>query len=285
MKRTRIIGLCLVAVCALFALVASSASAEKLPEYGKCEAQTGGKFDSASCTKVKAGKETDEWHPLTTAVKFTSKKVKNTGNAVLESEGGTEISCEEQVEKQGEYGPGNLVKNIIGEFSKCTALGANCNSNGEPSGFINTLKLHGEPGIVEKNATKSEKDILGNDLRGEESEFLAEFSCGPAPVLVRGGVVVKAESKAKSIANKMEEKIDVEFVAEKPGKQVPEVWQPNGAGVSNSGGPKTITEHLEGKVSTKPYERSGQSLTTEQKSEVKKVKVELRECEQSQAAC
>jgi hypothetical protein len=284
MKRTSIVGLCLIAVCAMFAVVASSAMAtENLPEFGKCTATAGGKYTNAGCTKLaKPGKEgKDEWEPLTKAVEFTSKKVKKTGNAVLESAGGTEISCTEQVEKQGEYGPGNEVKNIIGEFSGCTALGASCNSEGKPSGYINTKKLDGEPGIVEK-AAKEEKNIDGNDLRGESapngSALLAEFSCGPAPVLVKGGVVVKAESKAKSITNKMEDKIDVEFVAEKPGKQVPENWEPNFKGPSNTGTRKVINEHLEGNTAGKGYEPSGQSLDTEQKT-VGAVKVELRQCE------
>jgi hypothetical protein len=285
MKRTRIIGLCLVAVCAMFALVASSAMAvENMPEYGKCVANSHGKYSGATCTKLaKAGKEKDEWEPLATTVPFTSKKLKNTGNAVLEAASGQEISCSEQSEKEGEYGPGNKVKNVIGEFSGCAALGASCNSNGAKAGDINTFKLDGEPGIVE-HVTKEEKNVDGNDLRGEAapngSALLAEFDCGPAPIKVKGGVVVRAEQKGKLITNKMLNKVDVEFVSEKPGKQNPEKWTPNFEGTSNTGTRKEITEHLESSIANGSYEPSGQSLITEQKT-VGGVKVELRQCEKT----
>jgi hypothetical protein len=286
MKRTRIMGLCLVAACAIFALSASSALAtENLPHLGKCVAKAGGKYSNSGCTKLatKPEQQKDEWEPLTTTVKFTSAKEKETGKAVLEAASGSEISCTNQVEKTGEYGPGDQVKNVIGEFSGCEALGASCSSEGQKAGLINTKKLHGEPGIVKKEL-KEEKNIDGNDLRGEETEFLAEFSCATAPVVVRGGVVVKAQQDSTGgttgeITNKMESTIEVEFVAEKPGKQVPSVWQPNGGGISNSGGPKTITENLEGNTAGKGFEASGQSLITVQKTGT--VKVELRQCEKT----
>jgi hypothetical protein len=288
MKRTRIMGLCLVAVCAIFALTASSALAtENLPQYGQCNTteagSTGVKYSNTGCTKVSAS-GTNFWHPLTAAVPFTSKKETGTGNAVLESHGGTKITCTGQTEKTGEFGPGNLVKNVIGEFSGCEALGFKCESEGQKEGLINTKKLHGEPGIVKKEA-KEEKNIDGNDLRGEASEELAEFSCGGAPVLVKGGVVVKAQADSTGgtsgeSTNKMNEKIEVEFIAETGGKQVPEEWTPNGEGTSNSKHEK-INEHLESSLSGGAFEGSGQSLTTEQKNAVKGVKVELRQCEKN----
>jgi hypothetical protein len=127
MRSTRIAGLCVAALCATFALTASSALAVNLPHYGKCEAQTGGKYKNGGCTKLAktTAEQKFEWHPLTTTVPFTSKKIKETGNAVLESAGGTEISCTEQVGEEGEYGPGDQLKNIVSEFKHCEALGAN----------------------------------------------------------------------------------------------------------------------------------------------------------------
>jgi len=281
-------ALCAVCACAFaFALTASSALAfENLPHYGKCVAKSPSKYSNSGCTK-KAKTEAEgkfEWEPLTTTVKFTSKKEKETGKAVLEAASGNEISCTEQVEKEGEYGPGDQVKNVIGEFSGCEALGSACNSEGKPAGTIFTKKLHGEPGIVKKEL-KEEKNIDGNDLRGEESELLAEFSCGPAPVTVRGGVVVKAQQDSTGgttgeITNKMESAIEVEFVAEKPGKQVPSKWTPNGGKISNNEH-KEITEILEGNTAGKGYEPSGQSLITDQATSPKTVKVELRQCEKT----
>lgn len=279
-------GLCIVAVCAMFALTATSALATPGGlEFGKCTAKAGGKFKNSGCTKnAKTVEEQKfEWAPLSTAVKFTSLKKAETGNAVLESITKTEISCTGQKEtKEGEYGPGvDEVKNVVGEFSGCAGLGGKCTSatgKGEKEGEIFTNKLHGEPGVVTPNGLgKEEKNIDGNDLKGQGTEFLAEFSCVGAPVLVKGGVVVKAKT------NKMLNKVEIIFFAEKPGKQNPEVWTPLGSGVTHTAAEhEKITEHLIAKFGPSPaeFEQSGQSLITIQKT-VGKVKVELRQCEKN----
>lgn len=281
-------GLCLVAVCAMFALTATGASAfENVPHYGKCTAKAGGKYKNSSCLKLgKAGEELKyEWEPLATTVTFTSLKEKETGPAVLEASSGTEISCTGQKQsKEGEYGPGDQVKNVVGEFSGCEALAAKCNSAGKGAGFVDTNKLHGEPGIV-KLEVKQEKSILGNDLRGQTSEFLAEFSCGGAPILVRGGVVVKAQADSTGgttgeTSNKMANKVEVEFVSVPKGKQEPEKWTPNGGGISNSKH-EEIKENLEASIAGGGYEASGQFLTTVQSTNGTKPKVELRMCEKT----
>jgi len=287
MKRTRIMGLCLVAVCAIFAFTAVSASATftNLPHYGKCVAKTGGKYKSGGCTKLATTVESEkfEWEPLTTTVGIKSAKEKETAEAVLEAGSGTKISCTGQKEALGEYGPGDQVKNVVGEFSGCQSSGIKCNSEGKGAGFIDTTKLHGEPGIVETQA-KQEKNIDGNDLRGQAGEDLAEFSCGGAPVLVKGGVIVKAVADSTGgttgeLTNKMSNKIEVEFVAGAGGTQIPAKWTPNGGGISNSKH-EEIEEHLESSLFGGPFEKSGQSLTTVQET-VGKVKVELRQCEKT----
>jgi hypothetical protein len=272
----------------MFALAASSAFAEDLPHFGKCVAKAHSKFKNSGCTKLaKVGVETEEkfeWEPLTTTVKFHSLKEKETGNAVLEGASGVEISCTGEESKEGEYGPGDQVKNTIGEFKGCKALGAGCSSEGQPIETIHTNKLHGEPGIVKKEL-KTEKNIDGNDLRAEAGSNLAEFSCGPAPVLVRGGVVVKAQADSTGgttgiYTNKMSNKIEVEFVAEKPGKQNPGEWTPNGGGISNSKH-ELIKENLESSVNGGAFEPSGQTLTVTQSTSPSTVKVELRQCEEN----
>ena len=287
MSKVRAASLCAVALCMVFAVATSSALAtENLPHYGKCTAKAGGKYSNSGCTKLaKPGSEKFEWETLTGTVKFTSAKEKATGLAVLESAGGTEISCEGQVEKEGEYGPGDQVKNVVGEFSKCKALGASCNSSGQEPGDINTKKLHGEPGIITKEL-KEEKNIDGDDLRAESGEFLAEFNCGPAAALVKGGVVVKAQQDSTGgttgeITNKMESTVEVEFIAEKPGKQVPSKWTPNFAGITHTGTRGEIEEVLESSTAGGPFEHSGQSLVTVQKSNPSTVKLELRQCEKT----
>jgi hypothetical protein len=291
MKRICTIGVCVATACAIFALTASSALAtENLPHYGKCVAKAGGPYKNSGCTKL--GKTTEEmkfeWQPLTTTVAFKSNKEKETGEAVLESAGGTKIHCSSQTEKFGEYGPGDQVKNVIGEFAGCATGTFKCESEGQEEGLINTEKLDGEPGIVTKE-TKEEKNIDGSDLRGEAapngSANLAKFSCAGAPVLVRGGVVVKAQADSTGgtsgeLTNKMANKIEVEFVAESGGKQVPENWTPNFNGPSNTGTRKEINEHLESSLGGAAFEGSGQTLTTVQES-IGKVKLELRQCEKT----
>jgi len=283
-------GLCLMAVCAMFALTATVASAENLPHFGFCKAQAGGKYKSSGCTKLAktAEEEKFEWSALATTVAFTSAKEKETGPAVLEAASGTEISCTAQVQKQGEYGPGDQVKNIIGEFAGCKALGGSCNSPGKAAEHIDTLLLHGEPGVVTYNPTKSEKNIAGSDLRGEGSEFLAEFSCAAAPVKVKGGIVVKAQNFGSSgfaglQTNKMQNKAKIAFISEKVAKQVPEKWVPNGGGITHTAAEhkptEPINEHLEASLAGGAYEASGQFLRTLQKS-TGGVKLELMMCEE-----
>ena len=60
MRHVRIMGLALVAVFAMAAVAATSASAT--PEWGKCEAKAGGKFAEGNCQKKAAkGTGTFEW--------------------------------------------------------------------------------------------------------------------------------------------------------------------------------------------------------------------------------
>jgi len=283
MKRTRIMGLCLVAVCSVFAFTATSAFAtENLPHLGKC-AKVGvgnGKYKNAGCTKL-GGEEKFEWTTLgTQQVKFESKKQEGSGPAVLEGVSGSEISCTEQIQKPafGEYGPGDQVKNVVGEFTNCETSGFKCKSSGASEGEIKTFKLKGEPGIIKKVA-KEEKNEDGNDLVAETGTELAAFVCGPVSVKVTGGVVVADKSEGKLKSNKMLNKLLVEFLAEKPGKQVPEKWTPNGGGISHSTHAE-VTEHLFGDIGKGP-EASGQSLKTIQKTSPKTIKVELRQCEKT----
>jgi len=269
-------GLCLVAVSAMFALTATSSLGANLPVYGKCVSKSGGKFLNSGCTKAaKPGKELFEWEPLAAVVPFKSKS--ETGTLIdLEGESGVVISCKTQVQKSGEYGPGNQVKNTVGQFNGCETSGIGCSSEKAAAGEINTKKLHGEPGVVTKNL-KEEKNVVGNDLRGEESESLAEFSCSTIAVAVTGGVVVKAEADGLATTNKMTNKVEVEFVTTPKGKEVPTKWTPNGGGISNSKNEEifeSLITHSGGKE-----EFSGQTLTTVQETTGTKPKVELRMCE------
>lgn len=294
MKRTSIIGLCLAAVCAMFAIGATSAFAvEGSLEFGKCVAKAGGKFSNAGCTKLatKPENEKDEWEPLEGKVfPFTSAKKATTGNAVLESKGGNSVSCTGLKQTKGEYGPGkDEVKNVVGEFSGCEGLSAKCSNEGKAEGLVNTTKLHGELGVVTRNATNEEKNIDGSDLQGQTSEFLAEFSCGPVPILTRAGILTKVGAVVngvfKSNTNKMLSKSTVEFKAAPGAIQEPEVWEPQGTGVTHSSKAK-VTEHLEAEFGAPPapFEQSSESLVVEQKSLPTTAKIEVRQCKQGAKA-
>jgi len=296
MKRTRIMGLGLIAVCAIFAFTATSAFAvveEGKLEFGKCTkvAVGSGFYKNAGCTKKATTTESKkfDWAPLSSAVKFTSKKLSGSGAPVLESVKEIEITCAEQKqEKEGEYGPGRYeVKNVVGEFGPgCEGLGGKCKSGSLPEGFINTEKLHGEPGTITKVA-KEEKNEDGSDLRGQGTEFLAQFECAGLPVKVKRGIVVAAKGETgKLTTNKMLNKATIFFVANKPGKQVPEKWIPGGHGISHTAAEhkptEPIEEYLEASFAGGAFEKSGQSLTTVQTTSPKTVKVELRQCEKGE---
>ena len=61
MRHVRMLGLCLVAVCAIAAVAATSASAG-LPELGQCYAKAGGKYANSNCTnKAAKGAGAFEW--------------------------------------------------------------------------------------------------------------------------------------------------------------------------------------------------------------------------------
>src|SRR5437868_9709459 len=134
-RRARAIALTTSVACAMLAFSASAFATENLPKFGKCLAKAGGAYKNSGCTKL--GKTAEEmkfeWEPLATTLKFTSAKEKETGKAVLEGASGVEISCENETSKEGEYGPGDQVKNTRGEFTGCKALGAGCASEGQPS--------------------------------------------------------------------------------------------------------------------------------------------------------
>jgi hypothetical protein len=296
MKRMRIAGLCLLAVGAVFAFTSSAFATEGSLEFGKCLKKEGGVYKNSGCTK-KAGASAEEhkfeWEPLSgKTFKFTSAKKAETGNAVLEGpekagKKGNSVSCTGLVQKVGEYGPGKVeVKNVIGEFSGCEGLGAKCSNEGKAEGLINTEKLKGELGVVTKNATNEEKNVVGSDLVGEPTEFLAKFTCGGLPVTVKRGVVVKVGAVVsgtfKSNTNKMLTKATVEFKAAPGGTQEPNEWTPAGSGVSHSS-KTTIKEFLEAKFGPSPaeYETSGQSLVVIQKSNPTTAKLEIRQCKQN----
>jgi hypothetical protein len=243
-------------------------------EFGKCVAKVGGKFANAGCTKIKAGTEAYEWEPLTSGVKLVGRKETGTGKMVLEAADGNEISCSAVSQREGEFGPSSKEEsNIVWVGTGCEALGGVCHSVGakESIGEIVFNNLRAVPGIV-KAEPKEGNDLVGLAFIPQSGTYLAEFSCAPIPVIVRGGVIVKMQADSTTatggkLTNKMSNRFELEFLAEKPGKQVTEKFE----------GEPALT--LEMNVATKGYEQTSLAMTLLQETSPKAAKVELRKCE------
>ncbi len=173
------VGLCLVAVFALAAVTAASASA-KSPEWGKCEAQVGGKYADGNCqTKASKGAGAFEWHKGATLpnVPFTGASVGGGGllwggfyecrggtgshtkappsRSTCESMGGTPtangalaVECEKENSSGEASGKSNIV-NVHVTFKGCTLFGSNpCTTEGLEEGEIQTSTLKGKLGVI-----------------------------------------------------------------------------------------------------------------------------------------
>ena len=188
MKRMRSTGLCLVAVFALGAFAASSASA--LPEVIKCVAKPGtGKYKNAACT-LKAGAKVEEKQfeiiKEITKAGFTTAS----GESFLETENGTKITCLSST-ATGKYDvdlspttgkqlPTNEVETVVSTFKDCSIVAAKavCTGIGAASGEIKTFALGGKLGYI----NKAKKEV-GQQLKPEVSVSLnpkkrvARFEC------------------------------------------------------------------------------------------------------------
>ena len=254
MRRIKIVGLCLVAVFALAAMTAGSASATA-PEFGRC-LKVGTKalsnYDSSKCVKLasedtgteaeKLAKGNYSWFPGVVKNKFTT-KIKEATIATLETVGGTKITCTGET-STGEFINTKEVGKMAVHFTGCETSKLKCESAGKPGeGVINTSPLGGPIGF-ETIVVPASKDHLANELHSESGN-IAEFSCAGLPVVVKGSVLHKIT------ANAMKLTATEKFTASK-GKQKPEHFA--------GGVPK---EHiLETSTNGGPFEQSGQTITS-----------------------
>jgi hypothetical protein len=277
MRRIRIVGLCLVAVFAMSAVVATGASAAN-PEYGRCLKATPkalSNYDSAKCTKLaseRSGTEAEKlskgnfkWYTAFGGEKPLEKTgftavLKPTTIATLETKSGTKVTCK-ALSAAGKYTGNQTVTVSKTDFSECESGGIKCNTVGAGTGVIKVNPISGELGLISKGET-GVKDKIGNVLwptggkpeTGPTAAKFVEFNCGGLGVEVRGAVISPVTSNSmKSIAT-------VKFTAAK-GVQKPTKFL---------GG---INMYLESSFSKAPYEQSGQSATTLQTNEEK---VEVR---------
>jgi hypothetical protein len=253
MRRTRIVGLCLVAVFAFAAISVSSASAVA-PEFGRClkvtpKALTN--YDSAKCLKLAsedAGTETEKlnkgnfkWFSGVVKTKFTT-KMKEATIATLETVGGTKITCTGE-SSTGEYLNTKEIGKMVAKFTGCETSKIKCESAGAGAGNINTAPLGGPIGVEVVGETPA-KNKLANELHSESGN-IAEFECAGLKVVVKGSVLHKI------VANAMKLTATEKFTASK-GKQKPEHF---------AGG--VAKEHiLETSTNGGPFEQSGQTITS-----------------------
>ena len=270
MRRIKIAGLCLVAVFAMGAVMATSASAVTGPEYGRCiKAPTKAltNYDSAKCIKFasedpgteaeKLKKGNYEWTNTILKKGFTA-VLKEGTFATLENKSGTKVTCS-KLKSKGEYTGLTTEKVTETIFSECESGGIKCNTEGDGAGVIKVKELEGELGIISK-AVPETKDKVGNVLfpKGGTSTSASEFvffSCaGVLTAEVHNSVISPVTANAmKSIAT-------VKFSGSK-GVQKPTKFE---------GGPNMF---LETKFSGAPLEPSSQVATTivtnEEKGEVR----------------
>jgi hypothetical protein len=206
------LGLCLVAVFAVAAAAATSASA--LPEWGQCfKKGAGGKYTDANCTKkatlTKPGEF--EWRKSTEVAnkKFSggsvgsggvlssnwttcfggtydhqrvpSKKCVEGGGEVAQISAKVNVECESEV-NHGEATGSKEVRNVIVKFLGCKALGTIPCANGSVEGEITTNVLKGSLGYISK--PKKEVGVL-LEPTVKKGEF-AKFSCAGQLALVVG---------------------------------------------------------------------------------------------------
>lgn len=191
MRRIKIMGLCLVAVCA-FAAFASSALA--LPEIGRCKAVGGtGKYTDSNCTTKAKPTGTGNFEFVKGVAKtgFTA----SSGEAVLEGESGVQVVCTSssvtgKLDADGTTGAVKGVENVISTYSGCNVPafgGITCETTGKGAGHIVTNELEGSLGYINKAKKEVGQELFPHVKHGA----FTEFSCGGGAVVV----VVKEGTK------------------------------------------------------------------------------------------
>ena len=186
MRRTRIVGLCLVAVFALGAFMASSAVA--IPEFGKCVAAPGtGKYTESNCVKKAKTLTSEKQFEKKTAKEITNVGFAGTsGTSFLEGESGVKIVCSAgsntgKLDKDGTTLAAKAVEDVVAKFTGggIPAFGLQCKSGATAEEIVtNTL----EGNLVYKS--KAKKEVLQELHPKVKGGAFASFECGGGAVTV-----------------------------------------------------------------------------------------------------
>jgi hypothetical protein len=185
MKSMRILGLALLAVFALGAITAVSASATE-PGWYECAKGTKGVGYEKGCTK-EGGKGGYVLQPgIGKGKAFKGKGGLAKLHTAIPGKGDIPVECA-AFKDEGHVALPNLQDKVVAKFSKCKFAGLPCQS-GSKSGEIVTNSLAGELGYVSKSPL-----VVGGSLYSESSPgagYEAEFTCtGAAQIRVHGGVI------------------------------------------------------------------------------------------------
>jgi hypothetical protein len=264
MKRFRIVGLCLAAIFALTAIVATGASAESPPEVGRCIKKAGGKWKDGGCkTPSKPGEEKFEWYPAFVGgvpnenpkpIKLKYKAAWKEGTLIqLETVGGEKIIAHGQTSTGEVTGAKtNIAQNII--FTGVEAFEQKCHST-NPAGGTGEVKVKDLNGLlgIEKKGETTAKDKAANLFVPKEGTIFTEFECAGIPIVVRHEVMNPVTGNAMKLT------ATVKLAATK-GKQKPEKFATDPAGTKRV---------LESNKLGGTFEQAGQSLVTIQTNEEK----------------
>jgi hypothetical protein len=188
------------AVCVLIAvsacsLVAGASASAEAPEYGRCLKLKGGKFKNAACTvRSKPGEERFEWYPGFSGARpiakagFTQALASNT-LITFESAGSVnlKVTCS-GLHAAGSYTGAKSLALPVFVLSGCASGSLSCTSAGKAGGEIALDPLVGLLGVIKKG-TKPVENVIGEDLRPETSEEIAQFACSGIPAKWRGSII------------------------------------------------------------------------------------------------
>jgi len=281
MKRTKILGLCLVAAFAI-SIAVTATSAMALPEYGICVLkEKTGKYADTNCVKKATTGE------KTIVTKYEFKKeipgglspekglTAKGGHSSLETEEGSKIECTSSATKgeilvkivSGKQAPSKEVTNVVAKFFGCTEVGKNCQNTGAPLGEITTNPLKGPLGYISgKVVGGGGSPVIGQELTPVAAKKLfVTFECegvGKVEVgLKKSGTLgdcIIAPFSTGSI-NVMSKNSELLYNGTKSGsgqEQLPQAFEG-----------KTTHCNLETKLGEGPWERSLQVGNVEQETE------------------
>jgi hypothetical protein len=257
MKRVRTGSLCLVLVCAIGAMAATSASAapNRIPGTGECyyAGIEAGNFTESFCESYAKPKDWDWcWNDQAwpNPCPVVHRWVWETEKIALATTTKFEVKCT-KLRGSGTYTTsGNQVLESVALTGCGEVKGASCESAKAESGVVNTDELEGQLGFID--AASGEVGLALSSPSG----VLMAFNCGATTVAIRGSVVGTVP------ANKAESKLKLSYKAKK-GKQ-------------EIAGFEGTTTSLEASVNGAPYEPIGLTTSIAQVNEDKKIKAEIR---------